>query len=263
MLIGAKWKNERVESPESKEVMELYKQGLLMVTTVQRKDLPKMHMQSERKAVSEHIKNSEMGGHQITVKEGDLKEHGALEHAKVNWTLTSPKMWPHYFGMVDRERSDRREPLAEPSIPNLVQAPRIATLADPRKMGPRFMRGKSGRDDFSDWEADQSSGKMARVKDGEQLFEYVGPVEQKIKKIVTNQEEKKLQINPEINTFGFPPEAVVGFLVTGNVPDNDRCLVEAKAKMGDEQAARTFPVFTWEVASRDKFEWRLVYIKDV
>lgn len=242
-------------SHASDRVMNLYEQGLLLVTAVQRKDLHKMHTASKTEEVSAHAAHA-----RINMSDTDANAGQPLEYAKVNWTLTSPRMRPHYFKMiVDNEN---REPKPEPDIESPIVAPRIATLADPIAMGSRFMKGKTGTDDLIDWEQDQSSSKAAGVRNGEPLFSYEDAVvRDRLANITKEQEKGYLETNPEINTFGFPPGAVVGFLVTSAHERNMDALQKTKLAMSAEEQKRSFPIFTWMRTSERA--WNLVLIGHV
>lgn len=241
-------------SEEARHVMTVYENGRLLVTAVQRKDLHHMHNAEARARVSEHL-----GEGQINMGQDDANTGGPLEYAKVNWTLTSPRMMPHYFKMINDED---RTPKPEPAFDNPIVAPRIATLADPQRMGRRFMRGKDGREDLSEWMEDQSSSKTAGVRDQAPLLDFENPlVSGMFQQIKEHQERTKTDKNPEINTFGFPPEAVVGFLVAGNAARNQPVLEKAKLAMG--QADRRIPVFTWRATGNDETPWALVLISYV
>ena len=232
-------------------VLALYEKGLLLVTGVQRKDLYKMHIAKATAGVAGHI-----AGGQISMPKGDEANTGKpLEHAKVNWTLTSPRMRPHYFKMIIDD--DDRRP--KPESASEITDPRIATLADPTAMGRRFMRGKTGAADLSDWMQDQSSSKTAGVADKAPLFDFGDPVvRERFDAIRLAQEGGYLATNPEINTFGFPPDAIVGFLVTSDHEKNTAALQDAKRAMSEDQQGRLFPVFTWR--STGATTWTLVLV---
>ena len=244
-----------LESPVSRQAMDAYENGLLLVTAVQRKDLDKMHSAAAVRTIAERAATG-----RIAMSPEDANQGGPLAHAKVNWTLTSPRMKPHYFKMIvdDKDRS----PKPEPAIPNEIQAPRIATLADARLMGRRYLRGKTGDDDFGDWMQDQSSGKTARVNPDEPLFDLTDePVARRFAAIKEHQEQPGgVSTNPEINTFGFPPQAAVGFLVTSGGALDQAALQAAKQAMGPEAAERPIPVFTWRAALDVNNPWTLVLL---
>lgn len=238
------------ESGGSRHVVDLYGAGRLLVTSIQRAHLAGMHNAEANARVASHISEDAM-----RMDNADLDPGGDLEHAKVNWTLTSPHMQPHYYGMMDD--SDRT-----PKMDSIFSKPRVATLADPEAMGARFMRGKTGAEDFGDWDADQASGKSAGVRSDQPLFDFMDDgVSARFDAIRTAQESGYLAQNPEINTFGFPPDAIVGFLVTsGNALDMD-ALIAAKLAMSAKQQKRSFPVFTWEQVT-DR-QWTLVLLGHV
>ncbi len=243
------------DTPASLRVKAIYEAGLLLVTAVQRKDLDKMHRASAQEGVAAHA----VGG-RIAMAPEDVNEGGALAHAKVNWTLTSPAMKPHYFKMIvsDEDRGPK------PDTGNAITAPRVATLADPNAMGARFMRGKEGRADFSEWEQDQSSGKTAGVQNDAPLSSYSDrAVSDRFAAIKAQQETEYRDTNPEINTFGFPPDAIVGFLVTSGNEADMEAVRAAKAAMSQQQRARSFPVMCWKADPNTANRWQLVTLAHV
>lgn len=262
--------SEYIANPEAMKtlandrVMDTYERGLLMVTSVQRRDLVKMHDHTSRSRIAEHVKEGK-----ISMNSRDAGHGKPLEYAKVNWTLTSPRMQPHYFNMITDKSSDRK-PKAEPMYDTEVGAPRVATLADPRKFGRTFMRGKTGKDDLSDWMEDQSSGKSARVVHDEPLFGYeddevIRKRFEELKKAleISEKEPKGREKNPEINTFGFPPDAVVGFLVTSGNDKDLKALKDAKEAMGKAQENNLIPYYTWEATGIETSPWVLKLLEFV
>lgn len=236
-------------------VMELYASGMLLVTAVQRKDIAKMHREAATAGVSDHV-----GLSKINMARDDANRGRPLEYAKVNWTMTSPHMRPHYFGMILGK--DDRSPKPEPENEGDVNAPRIATLANPAAMGSRFMKGKSGKADFSEWHQDQSSSKAAGVNPDEPLFNFSDTaVKERLISIRDEQERDYLETNPEINTFGFPPDAIVGFLVASNDERNLAAIRAAKLGMSATQQLRSFPVYTWRKdGAAERQRWTLVQV---
>jgi hypothetical protein len=244
-------------SIEAQHVMRVYQDGLLLVTSVKREDLVKMHTADSINKITERGKDGS-----IKVESGDLDQGGALRFAKVNWTLTSPRMTPHYFGMM----TDEHTPMAEPNTPwgrmSNIGNPRIATLADPELMGERFMRGKDGHEDFREWVQDQSSPKTGGITNGAPLFGFNKDVKGRLIAIRKEQESRKMP-NPEINTFGFSQDAVVGFLVAGDYDKSKPFLQQAKEAMGGEQSEKRIPVFTWEKTNDRESPWNLKLLDHV
>ncbi len=227
----------RAEDVAVGRVMELYDAGTLLVTAIQARDLHSLHSAAARTEIASHA----VGG---TMRDIPAAPRGAMANVKVNWTMTSPRMQPHYFKMI--ESIEDRSPKASPS----VLGDRIATMVDPTHPDLLYMTGKGGT--FEDWRADQSSSKHAGVHDGARLY---GPDEvgEHLRGIRDHLERggaggTPVETNPEINTFGFPPAAVVGFLVVRLGGAERAALTKAKAAMSEEEQARPIPVFTWRRA---------------
>jgi len=233
--------------------LELYESGRLLVTSVQPKDLPLMHKHESREEIEEHAQEGKL-------KNISTNPTGAMAHAKVNWTLTSPRMVPHYFKMVEPGELTPRK--SDDPLGN-----RIATLADATRMGRTYMRGKEGKDDFSEWMQDQSSSKGAGVTEGAELFSFEDKkVKERFEMIKAQQEAATDQVNPEINSFGFPPSAVVGFLVVRLDEKTEKILTETKRNMSKEEQQRLIPVFTWEKANderRPAEKWKMKFLKNI
>lgn len=235
--------------------MDLYQRGLLLVTSVQPRDLHLLHTASNRQTVESHADRTDPTNMKMS---GISASPQDVAHAKVNWTITSPKMHPHYFGMTQEDAN----PIPKPENPFKPGSNRIATLVDATHPDLLYMDGKNGS--LSDWEKDQSSGKTAGVKEGAPLYGAQDPaVIDQLQKIKTQHEKEKITINPEINTFGFPPAAVAGFLVTTNSDKAKKAIQDAKKAMSPEQQQRRFPIYTWEATGNAESPWTLVELEQI
>ncbi|KAM3107274.1 eCIS core domain-containing protein [Phormidesmis sp. 146-33] len=252
-LVTAPGKELQKDDPATERAMKLYEDGRLLVTSIQPKDLPKMHSHESLAEVATHVKDKKLQNIPEQPK-------GAMENAKVNWSLTSPRMLPHYFKMVE-DKEDRTPKKTEDLLGN-----RIATLVDATHLEIMYMRGKESKEDLSEWMTDQSSGKHAGVQDNAPLYSFSDKtVKDRLDKIKKHLEERnhlgKLEEkNPEINTFGFPPAAVVGFLVVRYNQQEIKFISQAKKAMSLTDQKRSFPVFTWKATEDKEKAWKLVYL---
>ena len=242
------WIDNMELSPETQRVTTLYQHGELMITAVLPRDLAKVHDKDARKKVADHVKDGKISMEDKD-KEGDLK------FAKVNWALAGAKIPPYFFNMMNDDLTPKTASAA------FGTTPRIATLADPRAMGQRFVRGTTPAK--MGWGVDQGSSKGSGIENDVPLLGPDDPAVIDALATIKKDLEGTEKGNSEINTFGFPPDAVVGFLVT-EVNDTVKNEIRASVSaMSPDQQKRTFPVFTWEKSGDKDAPWKLKLLAQV
>lgn len=242
------WIDNMELSPETQRVTTLYQHGELMITAVLPRDLAKVHDKEARRKVADHVKEGK-----ISMEDKD--KDGDLKFAKVNWALAGAKIPPYFFNMMNDDLTPKT------AGPNSGITPRIATLADPRAMGQSFVKGTSPAK--MGWGVDQGSSKGSGIENDVPLLGPNDPAVIDALATIKKDLEGTEKGNSEINTFGFPPDAVVGFLVT-EVNDTVKNEIRASVSaMSPDQQKRTFPVFTWEKSGDKDAPWKLKLLAQV